>query len=162
MNVVNQSLDDGLPHLELGLARADGVTELTFDDRVDGFSFPTLAEKPIQTSRGNQVCSGFAFRIEKFAMASDRRNNVQRAQVLSIEACIRQQHPSALFGLAMSAKSSTAAFQGIEMSHVITRSIPRLPGKNVLTFCTNCISTFDPVFVRSATAGLVIQTGLAG
>ena len=94
-------------------------------------------------------------------MPSNRRNDIQRAQFVRIETGIRQHDPSALLGCTMRAKSSTAAFQGIEMSHIITRSIPRLPGKDVLTFCANCISTFDPVCVRSAAAGLIIQTGLS-
>lgn len=161
MNIVNQGFDDGLSPLEPCLARADRVTELPFDDRVDGFRFPALAEEPIQTSGSNQVCSGLSLWMEKFAMPSDRRNDIQRAQFVRIETGIRQHDPSALLGCTMRAKSSTAAFQGIEMSHIITWSITRLPGKDVLTFCANCISTFDPVFVRSATAGLIIQTGLS-
>src|SRR4026209_1255594 len=128
MNVVDQSLDDWLTHLKLSLARTDGVTKLTFDHRVDCFNIPALPEEPIQTSSGNQICSGFPFRMNKFAMSSNRRNDVQRIKLMSIKACIRQHHPGALSGFAMSTKSSTAAFQRVQMSHIVTGSIPRVPG----------------------------------
>ena len=77
MNVVDQGFDDRLAVLELRLARTDGIAKLALDDRVHGFGFPPLSEKAIQTGGGDQIGSGFSLRIDKFAMSSDRRNNVR-------------------------------------------------------------------------------------
>ena len=106
--------------------------------------------------------SALAFRSGSTSLPCRRIGGIMSSELsFGVKACIRQHQPSALLGFAMSAKTSTATFQGVQMSHIITRSIARLPGENVLAFCSNSIGAFDPVFVRSSTASLVIQTGLS-
>src|SRR5215211_1733157 len=99
--------------------------------------------------------------MDQLPMTAHWWNNVQRAELLGIKACIRQHHPSTLFAFAMSTKAGTTSFQGIQMRYIVTGSVARLPREDVLTGCAHRISAFDPLLVGSSTASLVIQTGLS-
>lgn len=86
MNVVNQDFNDRLAVLKVCFPRTDGIAKRALDDRVHGFGFPALSEETIQTGGDDHIGSGFSLRINRFAMSSNRRNDVWRTPILGVKA----------------------------------------------------------------------------
>lgn len=124
MNVVNQDFNDRLAVLKVCFPRTDGIAKHALDDRVHGFGFPALSEETIQTGGGDHIGSGFSLRINRFAMSSNRRNDVRRTPILGVKARIRRHQPSASLGFALRAKVGHPRFKAFQQDRSLLGPSP--------------------------------------
>src|SRR5512144_1563978 len=128
MDVVNQALDDRLAVPQGRLARSQGRTKATFDDRVHGFGLPTLPVYAIQPSLRHQLSTCFTDRVHHACSASppDRRDQIPFLYTSAVKARVCCHHPFAPSSFIQSISASITS-EAAQVGSVSAWSPPTSP-----------------------------------
>jgi len=162
VKIVDNTFESHLTALVQRQTRSNGIAHQSFDDRKDGFGFPTLSHKAVQSGHIGQVRPQLTVSPTNRVLSASRTDEIGWSGLLAIKAFIGDQHIISASGdqRRVGARPLTPAIQVVGIGTARTQTVK--PSQNELGGAAHPLEAFVPIAHGAPAHTPIVSAGLRG